>query len=79
MNKNYVWCDRNYNYYTLEDIDDRYLLNILKFISNGGGYVYNINANNIRSLYEEASRRNLKHNYDLRDLLLAYYQKKYGD
>lgn len=70
-----VWCDKNYKTYTLKEIDDRYLLNILKFISNGGGYTEFMSEKTITLLFNEAKKRGIKHNYELEQLISAYYQK----
>lgn len=75
--KDYVWCDRDYNYYTLEEIDDKYLLNILKFLSNGGGYSSKLSEEKIRKLFNEAKKRKLKCNYKLNDLINTFHQKCY--
>lgn len=71
----YVWCDRNHRYWTLKEIDDRYLLNILRFISNGGGYTEAMNEKNITALFKEANKRKLKHNLKLKDLIIAFHTK----
>lgn len=75
--KDIVWCDVNNNKYTLKEIDDRYLLNILRFISRGGGYKDFLDEGKIRKLYNEANRRKIKHNLKLVDLISAYYEKVY--
>lgn len=72
---NYVWYDVNYNAYTLQDIDDRYLLNILNFISKGGGYTELMTEKNIEKLFKEANRRKLKHNHTLKQLKEAFREK----
>lgn len=70
-----VWCDINGKKYILQEIDDRYLLNILKFIARGGGYTDFLSEEKIKKLYNEATRRNIKHNLKLKDLLNEFYDK----
>jgi hypothetical protein len=72
---NYVWYDCNFKGYTLQDIDDRYLLNILNFISRGGGHADLMSENNIKKLFNEANKRKLKHNHTLEQLKEAYRDK----
>lgn len=73
--ENYIWYDCNFKAYTLQDIDDRYLLNILNFISRGGGHIYLMTEKNIELLFNEANRRKLKHNHTLEQLKEAYRYK----
>jgi hypothetical protein len=75
MKKDYVWCDINGNKYTLEQIDDRYLLNILSFINKGGGYTDFMSDSKITKLFKEANKRMLKHNLKLNQLKEAYHEK----
>lgn len=73
--EDYVWEDINGNFYTLQDIDDRYLLNILRFIRKGGGYIDFLDEDKIKKLYEEARKRKLKFNILLDELINAFYEK----
>ena len=60
-----VWQDIRGKKYTLGEIKNSYLLNILNFIySGGGGYPY-IAPNNIELLYQEALQRGLKPKHGL--------------
>lgn len=70
-----VWVDINGKEYSIEEINDRYLLNILKFISRGGGYTYFMSDEMITKLYKEANRRKLKHSLKLKDLIIAFHTK----
>lgn len=70
-----VWVDINKNKFTLAQIDDRYLLNILNFIKKGGGYVNYMNDERITKLYKEAKRRKLKFDFKLKELIDAYHEK----
>ena len=72
---NYVWYDVNLKAYTLQDIDDRYLLNILNFISRGGGYTDLMTEKNIELLFNEANKRKLKHKHTLKQLKEAFREK----
>lgn len=67
-NDEYVWADVNGKCYTINDIDDRYLLNILKFIARGGGYTDFLNNDRIKKIYYEAKKRNIKHKFSLAEL-----------
>ena len=71
----YVWCDRNHKYLTLEEIDNKYLLNILNFILRGGGYVDEMSEESIKRLFNEANKRKLKHKFKLKQLLDMFYYK----
>ena len=73
--QDYVWCDKNGKFYTLEDINNRYLLAILNFIYNGGGYINIMNEENISKLYNEAIKRELKPKHKLKDIIEAYKEK----
>ena len=75
MRKDKVWCDINGNEYTLEEIDNKYLFNILRFISNGGGYVDFLDDSKIEKLYNEANRRKINHKFKLEDLINAFHEK----
>ena len=77
MKKDYVWQDVNGNKYELKDIDDKYLLNILRFIKNGGGYIAFLDDEKIEKLYNEAIRRKLKIKYKLKMLIDAFHEKLY--
>jgi hypothetical protein len=70
-----VWVDINGKEDAIEEIDDRYLLNILKFISRGGGYTCFMSDEIITKLYKEADRRKLKHSLKLKDLTIAFHTK----
>lgn len=52
-----VWADREGNEYTLSQIDNRYLKNIINFISKGGGDAYFMTEAKVVDLYYEAIRR----------------------
>lgn len=67
------WLDEN----PLPDIDDRYLLNILNFISKGGGYTELMTEKNIELLFNEANKRKLKHKHALKQLKEAFREKLY--
>lgn len=75
MEKNYVWQDINYRKYKLQEIDDRYLYNILKFISNGGGNIEFLDDAKIETLFNEAQKRKIKHNFTLEQLISAFHER----
>jgi len=70
-NDEYVWADINGKCYTIDEIDDRYLLNILKFIARGGGYTDFLDDDRIKKLYYEAKKRKIKHGLKLAELQSA--------
>ena len=71
----YVWEDINGNFYAIDDIDNRYLFNILRFISNGGGYVDFLDDDKIAKLFNEANKRKIKHSFTLQQLKNAFHDK----
>lgn len=77
MVKDYVWQDINGNKYELEDIDNRYLLNILRFIQKGGGNISFLDDRKIKKLYNEAIKRKLNIEYPLIMLIKAFHEKIY--
>lgn len=70
-----AWIDRFGNKYTMDELSDRYLLNILGFLCRGGGYVHFLTEERITNLFNEAARRGLHHNHHL-DVALDYYREK---
>lgn len=70
-----AWIDGSGKKYRIEDITDRHLINILRFVCDGGGYITFLNERNIKRLFDEAKRRRLKHNYKVQDAIHAYYSK----
>lgn len=75
MDKDCVWKDKDGKEYTLADISDGYLFNILSFIANGGGYVDFLDVDKIKKLYKESKIRKIKHSFTLEQLLNAFYEK----
>lgn len=75
MNTDTVWIDKDYNTYSVEQISDRYLKNILRFICNGGGHVGMMNEQQIKTLFDEAEKRGIKHPYRLHSAIDAYHTK----
>lgn len=67
-----VWKDRIGNLYCLDDIDDRYLSNIINFLKRGGGHHKFLDKTKIKRLYEEAIKRNLKIDVKLEDLITIH-------
>lgn len=49
----------------MEQIDDKYLLNILGFLCKGGGCIAYTDDDNIFKLFSEANRRGLTHNLSI--------------
>ena len=56
-----IWVDRQGNHLVTDEISDRYLINILKFVSSGRGHLWFLDENIIDSLFKEADKRNIKH------------------
>lgn len=75
MKTEYVWVDRNRNHYKLEDISNSYLLNIIKFICDGGGFTDEMSERKIKMLFDEAKKRNLQHKFQLEKAISAYHEK----
>lgn len=76
QNKDIVWVDIDYNYYTLKELSDNYLLNILKYLQRGKGYLHLVEKRDIRKLFNEAKRRNLILSNDITlDTLFTVYDE----
>lgn len=67
-----LWQDRQRNYLSANMISDRYLLNILRFICNGGGYYSFLSEQVIDNLFAEADKRELKHSFNKNDAIFHY-------
>lgn len=72
MSVEYDWVDGEYNKLTVNQISDRYLKNILRFLCNGGGYHDYLDEDKITKLFNEADKREIKHPYKLKDAIHAY-------
>lgn len=57
--KETAWIDIDFNEYTMDEITDRYLLNIIKFMAKGGGYNDFLTYEKRQDLVDEAIRRGL--------------------
>lgn len=64
-----AWIDVDNNEYSLSDISDEHLLNILNFINRGGGYDSFVTVPVVGNLYSEAIERGLKPKYKLRQIV----------
>ena len=64
-----VWKDKTGKLYTLKDIDDRYLLNIIRFLGNGGGHHMYLDEKKIKKIYKEAIKRNIEVDVSLEALI----------
>lgn len=64
-----AWIDKEGKEYRMRDIQDSHLLNILRFVCRGKGHSWFLTESKIRSLFEEADRRGLKHRYNIHDAL----------
>ena len=76
MSNEKVWMDINHNKFSLNEISDSYLINILAFVKNGRGYVDYLNEYKIRKLFKEAEERGLKHSYNVNEAIKAVNVKK---
>lgn len=65
MEKQIAWIDRNCKKYSMDEISDEYLLNILTFICDGGGYDHFLTKEKITNLFNEAEKRGLPHTNSL--------------
>lgn len=72
MDKPIAWMDINRKSYYMEQISDEYLLNIIKFVSKGGGYLNFLTEKKIRNLFREADIRGLKHECSLSKAILLF-------
>lgn len=61
MEKQIVWIDRNRYEYSIDEIDNQYLMNIAKFLLKGGGYIYDTPdmITSINIIYNECINRGL--------------------
>lgn len=57
--KQVAWIDINNKHYTMNEISDAHLLNILKFIGDGGGYGHFLTVDKTGDLLKEAFDRGL--------------------
>jgi hypothetical protein len=67
-----AWIDRGRRQYTMDEIEDSHLINILKFLCRGGGYMDFVTHEKIIALFEEADERGLKHNQNLGTAIMVY-------
>jgi hypothetical protein len=65
-----VWIDEQGREYTMDEIDNKYLINILGFICRGGGYEINLTAENIINLFIESYERGLNYDKSLSNAVL---------
>ncbi|MED1125555.1 hypothetical protein [Bacillus atrophaeus] len=76
MDKQIAWIDISRKSYYMEEISDAYLLNIIKFVNKGGGYLDFLTEEKIINLFKEADRRCLKHGCSLSKALLWFNSQK---
>lgn len=69
------WEDVNYNKLSKQQVDDRYLLNIICFIARGKGRLSFLNEDKIDDIYDEAILRGLKPKYTRSECKMAYRGK----
>lgn len=69
------WVDGFGNELKKEEIDNRWLYNILRFLVNGGGYVDFLDEDKIREIFKEAKARGIKHNFKVKDAICSYHEK----
>jgi hypothetical protein len=67
-----AWIDRGRRKYTMDEITDSHLVNILKFLCKGGGYMDFVTPEKIIELFEEAERRDLEHTQSLGTAIMLY-------
>lgn len=71
-----LWEDKDKKGLDSTQIDNRYLLNIIKFISSGGGDLSFISEDKIDDIYDEALVRGLKPKQKRSELKMAYRNKR---
>jgi hypothetical protein len=59
MEDEVAWIDKNYEHYSMSDISDTHLINILRFIGEGGGYDHFLTEGKIINLLTESFSRGL--------------------
>lgn len=69
---NIFWIDKERKKYYAKDVTNRHLLNIIKYIAKGGGYLSFLSYNVINDIYDEAIMRGLRPNCTRSELLKAY-------
>jgi len=77
MKKGTVWTDISGKDYRLDEIDNRYLKNILLFLYRGN-FSISRGEDDIKTLYFEAKKRNIGINFSL-DKLLSIYRSAVND
>jgi hypothetical protein len=65
VEKETAWIDRNYKHYHMSEIEDGHLINILGFMTRGGGYAHFLTNSKIKALFNEANKRGLSHEHSL--------------
>jgi len=73
--ENAAWVNIEHKPYTMAEITDEYLLNILAFLCRGGGYKYFVTPEKIKALFKEAKTRGLKHDSKQTNALEALKQR----
>lgn len=74
-----AWVDRQLKRYKMEDIKDSHLLNILRYMCKGGGYVDYMSFEIIENLFAEADKRGLKHSNSIHMAIDAYKTKSLAE
>lgn len=64
-----AWMNVNYDEFKMNEIDDKYLINILSFLCRGGGFTDFLTDEKIEALFEEANKRGMKHHHDVKKAL----------
>lgn len=72
----YLWVDNSRKKLTAEQIDDRYLTNIMNYLCRGGGYVTEIDESHIIRIFQEAVNRGIKHNFNIEMALASFKDKR---
>ena len=73
---NYAWVNRRHRHIQMNEIGNGYLLNLIGFVTKGGGYSNHVNPNVIKNLFNEAEVRGLKHDNNL-EIAIARFQAKF--
>ncbi|HHT96681.1 MAG TPA: hypothetical protein GXZ90_02145 [Clostridiales bacterium] len=68
MSDKIVWEDINRKSYTMDQITDGHLLNIMSFLESGGGYMEYRDKQTFKLMRSEIIRRGLKGIYDRHQL-----------
>ncbi|MEX3625128.1 hypothetical protein [Viridibacillus arvi] len=71
--KQIAWINVYHREYSMNEITDDYLKNILNFIYRGGGYDQFLTVEKVADLFAEANRRGIKLRFNINSLIDARF------